>query len=217
MRVPIDKFEDWLINKNLKERTIENYVYYFNKFTYDSFNQESVSRFLADKSNRNSIGRSFLVNFRRFLMVNYKELGISQDSWKNIAEVELPKLTGRTKQRLIKPVPHEHIRLIEERLETEQLKIMLLLTYYCALRMGELLKITVLSFDWEKWKKDTSKMGECRVFGKGDVEGIALIPAVLMRRITHYIKSRKFSTLDSKLFIRGNADVNLKNKGRCEE
>ena len=67
MKIPIDKFEDWLRNKNLKERTIENYVYYFNKFTAESFTQETISRFLADKTNRNSIARGFLVNFKKFL------------------------------------------------------------------------------------------------------------------------------------------------------
>lgn len=214
MRIAIESFEMWLKNKNLKERTIENYIYYFNKFTFDVFNQETVSRFLADKTNRNSIGRSFLVNFQRFLMVNYKELGFSQESRVNIAEVELPKLTGRVKQRIIKPIPHEYIELLERNLENEKEKLQLLLSYYCALRLGELLKITILSFDWNKWKKDPSRMGECRVYGKGDKEGIALIPAVLMRRIAKYIKSKNFTSLDSKIFVRGSANINLKNKGR---
>ncbi len=214
MNIPLDKFEEWLKNKNLKDRTIENYIYYFNKFTFDCFNQETVSRFLADKTNRNSIGRSFLVNFQKFLRINYKELGLSLDSWKNITEVELPKLTGRIKERLIKPIPHEHIRLIEQFLETEQQKLQLLLSYYCALRLGELLKITILSFDWGKWKKDVSRMGECRVYGKGDKEGIALVPAVLMKRVAIYVKGKRFNSLDSKLFVRGNADICLKNKGR---
>ncbi len=214
MKIPLDKFEEWLRNKNLKERSIENYVYYFNKFTFDVYNQETVSRFLSDKTNRNSIARSFLVNFQKFLMVNYKELGINQDSRVKIAEVELPKLTGRVKQRLIKPIPHEHIARLERALDTEQLKLQLLLSYYCGLRLGELLKITILSFNWDTWKKDTSKMGECRVYGKGDKEGIALVPSALMKRVTLYIKSRKFSSLDSKLFVRGNGDINLKNKSR---
>jgi len=214
VRVPIDKFEDWLRNKNLKERTIENYVYYFNKFTADSFTQETISRFLADKTNRNSIARGFLVNFKKFLTVNYKELGFSQESRLNIAEVELPKLTGRVKQRIIKPIPHEHIELLERNLETEKEKLELLLSYYCALRLGELLKINILSFDWDKWKKDPSKMGECRVFGKGDKEGIALVPALLMKRIAIYIKTKNFSSLDSRIFVRGNTDINLKNKSR---
>lgn len=214
MKIALDKFEEWLRNKNLKERTIENYIYYFNKFNFDSFNQETISRFLSQKPNRNSIGRSFLVNFKKFLLVNYKELGLSQEARVGIAEVELPKLTGRVKERLIKPIPHEHIALIEKALDSEQLKLQLLLSYYCALRLGELLKINIMSFNWEEWKKDTSKMGECRVYGKGDKEGIALVPAVLMKRIAIYIKSRKFSSLDSKIFVRGNTNVNLKNKSR---
>ena len=214
MNIPLDKFEEWLSNKNLKERTIENYVYYFNKFTFDVFNQETISRFLSDKTNRNSIARSFLVNFQKFLKVNYKELGINMDSWKDIVDVELPKLTGRVKQRLVKPIPHEHIRLLEQTLQTEQDKLQLLLSYYCALRLGELLKITILSFNWEKWKNDISKMGECRVYGKGDKEGVALVPAVLMKRVGIYVKGKSFSSLDSKIFVRGGADINLKNKGR---
>ncbi len=214
MKIPLDKFEEWLSNKNLKERTIENYIYYYNKFTFDIFNQETVSRFLADKTNRNSIARSFLVNFRKYLMVNYKELGFSKDSRLIISEVELPKLTGRIKERLIKPIPHEHIALLEHALDTEQQKLQLLISYYCALRLGELLKITFLSFNWEEWKKDTSKMGECRVFGKGDKEGIALVPAVLMKRVGIYVKGKGLTSLDSKIFVRGNANISLKNKSR---
>ena len=45
MNVQVNRFEDWLKNKNLKERTIENYIYYFNKFViYDKFNQESIAK-----------------------------------------------------------------------------------------------------------------------------------------------------------------------------
>ena len=214
MNIPLDKFEEWLENKNLKERTIENYLYYYNKFTFDSFNQETISRFLSQKANRNSIGRSFLVNLKKFLLINYQELGISQESRLKIAEVELPKLTGRVKQRLITPIPHEHISLLEKNLDTEQLKLQLLLSYYCGLRLGELIKISIISFNWESWKKDTSKMGECRVYGKGDKEGIALVPSVLMKRVAIFIKSKNYSSLDSRLFVRGNSDVNLKNKSR---
>ncbi len=214
MIVPLDKFERWLENKNLKARTIENYIYYFNKFTFEGFNQETVSRFLSVKTNRNSIARSFLVNFQKFLKINYKELGFSQEFRMEIAEVELPKLTGRIKERLVKVIPHEQISLLEKALETEQLRLQLLLSYYCALRLGELLKINIMSFNWDLWKQDVSKMGECRVYGKGDKEGIALVPAVLMKRVSIYIKSQKFNSLDSKIFIIGNTNINLKNKSR---
>ena len=217
MKIPLDKFEDWLRNKNLKERTVENYIYYFNKFTDEVFTQESVSRFLADKTNRNSVGRSFLINFQKFLKVNYRELGFSQESRLKITEVELPKLTGRVKQTLITPIPHEQIAVLEKFLETEQLKLELLISYYCALRLGELLKITGLSFNWEIWGKDKEKMGECRVFGKGDKEGIALIPSFLMKRIGKWIQGRNWkdsASLSDKLFVRDSADIDVKNRAR---
>lgn len=215
MKIPIDKFENWLSNKNLKERTIENYIYYFNKFNFEFFNQETVSRFLMDKTNRNSIARSFLVNFQRFLLVNYKELGLSDENRLKIAEIELPKLTGRKSQKIIKPIPHEYIQLLEKALETEKERLMLLLSYYCALRLGELIKIKVISFNWDKWKASPEKMGECIVYGKGDKEGIALIPADLMKRIARFIRNSSFDSLNSYLFIRSRQDkINFKNRSR---
>jgi len=202
MKIAIDNFESWLRNKNLKERTIEEYLYYFNKFLDDVFNQETVSRFLANKSHRNIVARSFLINLRKFILVNYKELGFSIDQRLEVSEVELPKITGRAKIREIIPLKLEEIKLLEKYLETEKLKLMLLCSYYGALRVGEMLKIKVISFNWEDWKKDISKMGECKVLGKGDKEGLAFFPSRLMVRIAKYIRSQKNLDINSTIFIK---------------
>ena len=202
MNIAIDKFDSWLRNKNLKERTIEEYIYYFNKFRDNVFNQETVSRFLANKSHRNIVARSLLVNLRKFILVNYKELGFSIDQRLEASEVELPKITGREKKREIIPLKYEEILLLEKHLETEKLKLMLLCSYYGALRVGELLKIKVISFNWQEWKKDINKMGECRVLGKGDKEGIALFPSKLMIRVSRYIRSQKNLDINSTIFIK---------------
>lgn len=217
MNIPINRFEEWLVNKNLKERTIENYLYYFNKFNFDVFTQETVSKFLSKKANRNTNARGFLANFQKYLKVNHRELGINDIVLGKIIEVELPKLTGRTKKRIIKPIPHEQIELLERYLDNEKEKIQLLLTYYCGLRLGELLKIKIISFNWNEWKQDITKYGECRVFGKGDKEGIALVPPFLMQRIAKFIKTRKYNSLDSRLFIPDNKEITaqyIKNRGR---
>jgi integrase len=214
MKIPLDKFENWLRNKNLKDRSIKNYVYYLNKFIiHERFNQESISRFLSLPQNRNTVARGFLVNFRKFLMVNAKELSINEDYYREIAGTELPQLTGRAKERLINPIPHDQIPLLENALDSEKLKLMLLISYYGGLRLGELLKIRILSFNWELWRKDTSKMGELSVLGKGDKEGLALLPSDLMGRAGRYIKENKFSSLDSKLFAAKYRDK-LENIGR---
>jgi len=73
-------------------------------------------------------------------------------------------------------------------------------------------EINILSFDWDKWKKDPSKWENVEFLVKGDKEGIALVPALLMKRIAIYIKTKNFSSLDSRIFVRGNTDINLKNK-----
>ena len=217
MNIQINKFEDWLRNKNLKERTIENYIYYFNKFIiYDKFNQESLAKFLSMSANRNSIGRAFLVNFKKFLMKNRDELKISPDYYAEIIEAELPQWTGRAKRKLVNPIPHEQIFLLEKALENEKLRLMLLLSYYGALRTGELMKIRILSFNWGEWKKDTTKIGECRVYGKGAKEGIALIKPELMKRVARYIRSNEFKSTDihGYLFIKNTDKTGTENRSR---
>lgn len=216
MKVPIDMFENWLVNKNLKKRTIDEYLYYFNKFNqFSFFNQESVSRFLSGKENRNGVARSFLLNFKKFLMINYKELGFDKDVRMEISEVELPTLSGRTKQRLVKPLTEDQVLSIEKHLTDEKEKLELLLSYYGGLRIGELMKIQVSSFNWDSWKKDMTKWGECRVYGKGDKERIALFPPDLMKRTAIYIRSRNFPSVSSYIFMVGVeslAGINMKNK-----
>ena len=217
MNIRINKFEDWLRNKNLKERTIENYLYYFNKFIiYDKFNQESISKFLSIKANRNSVARAFLVNFKKFLMRNRNELKINPDYYTEIMEAELPQWTGRTKRKLVNPIPHEQIFLLEKALENEKYRLMLLLSYYGALRLGELMKINILSFNWSEWKKDPSKIGECKVYGKGGKEGIALIKPELMKRVARYIRSSEFKPTDIQgyLFIKNSDKIDTSNRSR---
>lgn len=206
-----DKFKEYLQNKELKERTVENYLYYFKRFN-KRFNQESVTRFLSQKRHQNSTARSFLINLQHFLKTNYKELKIDDEYKSEIIEVEFPKLSGRIKQKIIRPIPHEQIAILERCLDTDKLKLQLLLSYYCGLRLGELLRIEIISFNWETWKKDTDKMGECRVLGKGSKEGIALVPSFVMKRVAKYVKEHRFGSVNSRLFVR-DGEVKIKNIG----
>lgn len=204
-------FIDFLKNKGLKGRTIDNYLLYLPRLG-NAFTQQSVNRLLASPGNQNTNARSFLLNYQKFLLVNAKEFGLDKGS---ISEVELPKLSGRRKVRLIRPLLPESITKIEAELPEEKEKLMLLLSYYCALRLGELLKIRVLSFNWQEWKVNVQRMGECRVFGKGDKEGIALVPAWLMKRLASYVRSQPSLTLESYLFLPSNKKkLSLKNQSR---
>ena len=220
MNIPVHKFESWLINKNLKQRTVQEYLYYFNKFHYPTFTQDSISLFLSDKSNVNSIGRAFLVNFQEFLKINYQALGFSEELRRNIKDVELPKRTGRKPQKNTVPIPHDQIGTIEQHLKTERRKLMLLITYHCGLRLGELLKIRIIDFNFTEWRSNPEDVGECKVFGKGDKEGVALVPSFVMKRIANYILDGKFPSVESPIFLtskQAGKEVNLKTQGRYWE
>lgn len=216
MRIPIDKFESYLENKNLKEKTIREYIYYFNKFLkYNALNNETVSRFMADKSNRNVVARSFILNFKKFILQSHDELKLSIDLLHDVQDIELPVISGRAKVRLIKPLKIEQIYLLEKHLKEEKDKVMLLLCFHGGLRFGELIKIKVINFNWGEWKKDMTKMGECRVYGKGDKEGIALLPPDVMKRAARFIKaSRNIKSLDSYLFVSDGSTGSMLFKGR---
>lgn len=220
MDIPLDKFEDWLRAKNLKEKTIEEYLYYFNKFAiYSGFNQDNVSRFLSGKTTRNNVARSFLKTYQRFLMVNYKEFGIDKDRRIEISEVELPRLSGRKEIKIIKPLSEEQIKILEKGFEKEKEKLMMLLSYYGGLRVQEMLRIKIVSFNWDEWKKDMQGPGECKVFGKGAKEGIAFFPGWLMKRIAQYIRTKNFNSVNSHIFVgmRSSDKINWKSRVRSWE
>lgn len=122
--------------------------------------------------------------------------------YKEISDIMLPKLTGRKSQRLINPLSESEIKALENNLHTEELKLILMISYYGALRLQEAMRVKVNSFNWEIWKVASDTMGEIRVFGKGDKEGIALIPGSLMIRISKYIRDNAdlFKSIDSTLF-----------------
>ncbi len=219
--IPPEKFEEWLVNKQLTPRTVDNYMYYYFKFAKDHplLDQESAVKFYSHKANRNSIGKTFLVNYRKFLMQNHKELKISIDELGDLVEMDLTSFKVGKKTHLVYPISHEDIPLLEKYLATERLKIQLWLTYSCGLRLGETLKVRFRSFNWDEWGKDMTKMGECRVLGKGGKPGIALVPGPIMNRISHFFQSSEFQPLtqNSLLFLKhtiSDEEINVKNQAR---
>ncbi len=219
MKIELTNFQDFLENKDLKKSTITKYTYYF--FCYmkfgRKFNQEIVNRFLSNRVGKGAAARGFLINFKKFLLLNYREIGLSREERLEVSEVEMPEKSGRTKERLIKPLTEEQIWKLERLFETEKDKLQLLLTFYGGLRIGELRKIQIISFNWEEWKKDMTRYGECRVYGKGDKEGIAFFPPWLMKRVAIFIKSNKFKSLSSYIFLHNVTNlenINLENKLR---
>jgi integrase/recombinase XerD len=206
LHLDIKLFEKYLSLKNLSEKTKHEYLLYALRFqTLGGFNNESISYFLLNPSNQNNVARSFISILKKYLIYNRKELQLTEEEFKEMVEAESPQITGRKKERINVPFTKEEMRLIEETLESEELKLMFLVCYNGGLRLSELVNIKLSSINWNIFKANPEELGEIRVIGKGNKERITFYPSWLMTRIKEYIHagaiSHKFKEgEESKLF-----------------
>lgn len=177
---PEQHFAEWLESKGLKPETVRDYLFYYNKISFEDLeDRDYISKFLNDYKN-NPVARAFLKN-----LFNYKGI-----------KFELPQVTGRRKSRIPKVITEEEVLKIAEAMENERNKIMVLITFYCGLRRGELLKMKPKDFNWNQCKEYPGlsqeelgrRFGRLRTIGKGDKEGIAFVPGNLMVRIGRFLK-----------------------------
>jgi len=200
----IYKFEEWLRIKNLSENTIQQYLYYFMNYNKNTISQELCNKFLSEKINNNNVARSFLRNLKAFIIENYKELGFEKEEIIDINMIHIPNVTGRKKKKVIEIISIEDLNKIEEKLYTEKEKLMLLISFYGMLRVGELFKLRINSFYWDDWNKDQSKSIKVKIEGKGNKEEIVFIPSFIAKRLQNYIEqnSQKYKKFleESNLF-----------------
>jgi integrase len=202
LHLDIKLLEKYLTLKNLSTKTKKEYLLYALRFqTQGTFNNETISSFLLNPSNQNNVARSFLAILKKYLIFNRKELQLSEEEFKEIIEAEAPQITGRKKQRINVPFTKEEMKLLEESLDTEELKLMFLVCYNGGLRLSELIGIRLRAFNWNVFRDNPSAIGELRIIGKGNKERIVFLPNWLMRRIKDYINldKSKFNQ-ESKLF-----------------
>lgn len=189
-----EEFEVDLKLKKLNPFSIKQYLYYlslFKKTSNEIYNQETVNMFLTKYNT--SIGRAFLNNFRSFLIRSKKVSNLQE-----VREVELPKISGRTKRKIPKILTEEEIRLMELKMKNERGRVMLLLSFYCGLRKAGLLNIKPYDFNWSVWEKNPEKFGRLRITEKGEKERIVLVPPWLMQKTFHFISEKAKKKPDSK-------------------
>lgn len=200
-------YSNWLKAKELSEQTIERYCYFYLRFGNFKFNQENVMRFLSEKRNRNPEARAMLSHLRDCLLRNRKELNLYEDYLKDIADVYIPKVTGRKPIVIKDPCSREDFEKIVKALPTEEFKLMALISYDSGVRISELFGIKLNDFNWSEWEKDMNGLGEIKITGKGNQDRIAYITPTLMKRIIEFIKVNNekgmYKAVDSKLFILG--------------
>jgi len=204
-RVNVVDFTEYLKSLGLSEKTIINYITELNKFIgYDRFNQETIADYMAKSSHHYNISRSFLKHFRNYITINKVKFNLSHEELADIHNLVIPKYSGRNRLRIPKPLTKEQILKLEEVMPNEKSKLMLLLSFFCGLRLSELVSLRLNSFNWEQWKKNVNEFGELRLIGKANREGISLVPPKLMLRVSRFIKANKYKyrSVSDYLFIR---------------
>lgn len=185
--IPDKEFIDSLKAERLRPRTIEKYNSFLNHLKdYKRFTQTNVDLFISKyKSN---IARSFLRKYKDFLLRNPKALGIKPDRINEIRAVYVSKMKKR-KKKDIRLITSEELKMIHKAMPNEELKLMLLVSFFGALRVSELLNIKIKDFQWAKWERKQSKSGYLRIEGKGGKTNVIPIKDKTMIRIENWIKN----------------------------
>lgn len=189
----------WMGMKGLKPDTIKHYSWYLQKYNLNFLSQTSTNDFLSTYNN--NVSRAFIKNFIQYLKENSEKFSFNLEEKSYLNTINIAKQTGRKKIKLPKIITIEEVFEIEKFLHNERDKLMLLVSFYSGLRIGELLKLKPSNFFWKKFDiKDD--VGEALVYGKGGKEGIALLPNQLMNRVRHWINEEQWFKIedDEKLF-----------------
>jgi site-specific recombinase XerD len=73
---------------------------------------------------------------------------------------------------------------------------MILICFYCGLRLSELLSLKEKDFNWVTWRQDKTKFGHLTFVGKGNKERMVYVPPDLMAGIEAYIQKYVMRTSD---------------------
>lgn len=170
-----EKFERYLKRKGLSDKTIKDYMFYFNKIDAENINQEIVNEFI-DRYN-NSVSRAFIINLTTFLKKR---------------NITLPKKTGTKSKKIPIFISREQVNKIIDAMDSLKKKLMVAITFQGGLRLGELMNVKPNDFNWEEWKKNPGESGKLLITGKGSRERIVFLSSDLMQLIYKYVKGLEY-------------------------
>ncbi len=181
-------FKSLELNK-YSPRTKREYTLYFNKFkNIPLIRQEAIDHFI--EHNNNNVARSFLKLVIEIMKEN-KNYFIPEEQT-SIDSLRVRRSAGRdklTKEKIV--LTKEQIDLISDNFKLEIVKIMLYLSYYCALRASELFNLKMDNFNWNDWENNQDSNGFLTPTNTkgGEVEPVT-IPPFLMKRINGFILNK---------------------------
>lgn len=183
-----DAFADWLRKRNLSERTIKEYLLYYEKLLFiggGRFNQSIADELIL--KNRNQMAIAFLRNLKKFFLRNAVETELDRVEIDVINAIEIEALKSKPRQ-VPKTISQSSVFKIHDTLDSEGARLMLLLTYYSGLRANELLKLVINDFNWEDWLNNMESDGMLTIqHGKGDKFDIVPIKAFVMERVYNWV------------------------------
>jgi len=186
------EFYEFLKAKGISDITIRKYLLTYKQFRIylkeRVLNQDLFNGFLA-KSNT-QINRSCLNNYLQFKKIN---------------DISVPKKTGaksHKKRRLISP---QEIIWLGDWLEKRRgvkYRLMLDLSFQCALRRAEVVGIILTDFNWQERLDKGVETGRLKVRGKRSKERYVIVSPELMGRLSSFLKNKKLDN-DAEIFNMG--------------
>ncbi len=193
---PAPKLIEQFNFEKLSPRTKKEYINYLKKMNFTVFNQKNVDGFL--RSNNNNVARAFISKLKDHLIESDYSF-LTPEMKGEISQVKIKKIKGSKieKERIV--ITREQVMKICNLFTVEKPKLMLLVSYYCALRSDELFNITLRNFDWDRWEGDEEKSGLLNIKGKrGKIRKI-FVPYFLMERIKDFAFKEDL-TFDESMF-----------------
>lgn len=165
------EFINYLKRKGLSDRTVKNYMYYFDRISKEKITEELINSFLDEFDN--CVSRGFVNNYLGFMKRR---------------DIEIPRRTGAKKVRLPTFLNESEIIKLIESMNNSRNRIMVELSFQGGLRPSELLNIKLYHFNWDEWIEEKG-YGKLLVIGKRNKERIVHINPSLMEDLYNYIKS----------------------------
>lgn len=195
IKMDITDFAQYLATKELSDGSMKAYLRYYRSFnrglSKEDLSQSYINRFIL--KHPSNVTRAFLKNLFEFFDI----YGI-----KEAAQFKVPNLTGRRKQKKRRSLSAQEIKVLRAWLyHNKDIRYLLMfdLSYFCALRRSEVLKIQIRDFDLTSWVENPSKSCRLLIKGKGNKERYVPVPSKTMMRIINYIEN-KGKTEDDRLF-----------------
>lgn len=192
-------FVKWLVDNSLSKNTLIMYENYLKHFGNRAFTNDSIRKFISEHNN--SVGRAFINNLKEFYL---ESSYVTEEEKMRIGMVHVPRRRGdKAKHKEKKVITQEEFNSLYSRVANQQTKVMLSLSYYCALRSFELVGLNGLSFNWPEWEADETKNGKLTLVGKRNKLRTIFVPNFVMVEVRNYFMDREVEkglTVEKPLF-----------------